>query len=230
MALELYQEIIPFTNEKMPNPVSTGNSFSNPVVMPLSFDVTSIYNTVESVIYIRNDDKDKYYTNVAVMLMAPKDEFADNAISGATYTIGSVTATSSNTIVIKDSNGSAKMAVDTEFTSEIPPSLPITFNQETWFDGNTNTMVPISGINGNKLSSINSSLTDVKFSYGYDEVSELEWKNKKSSIIINNIGTSTAPDNSYIPIRIRLWLNNESLFTLKKYAINICYSTEGTIV
>jgi hypothetical protein len=226
MALELYQEIIPFTNEKMPYPVSSGNSYSNPVVMPLSFDVTSVYNTVESVIYIRNNDKDKYYKNVAVMLMAPKGEFSENSVSTSTYTIGSVVCPNQNYMIIKDTNVSSRFYLDTRFTSEQAPTLPIQINQSTWFDGNSNAMLPVSSYSGYTMSSLNSPLVKVRMSYGYDEVSELDWDSKASSIIINDIGTNELQDNSYIPIRVRIWLNNETLFTLKKYSLNVCYSNE----
>ena len=229
MALELYQEIIPFTNEKMPHPVSSGNSYSNPVVMPLSFDVTSVYNTVESIVYIRNNDKDKFYKTVAIMLMAPKAEFANNGVATATYTVESVVCSSTN-FTVKEQGGASRHVVDVEYSTEMLPTFPISFNQDTWFDGDTNAMLPISGVSGYELSSVNSSILDVKFSYGYDEVSELAWLDKKHCVIIPMIGNSTMPDNSYIPIRIRITLNNESMFTLKKYSINVCYEYEGTIV
>lgn len=229
MALELYQEIIPFTNEKMPYPVSTGNSYSNPVVMPLSFDVTSVYNTVESVIYIRNNDKDKYYRNVLITFMAPKEEFDDGNVSTVTYNIGSVTCTSANELIIKDDITDLRHIVDIEFTSEIPPESNFSFNLGTWFDGTSNAMLPVSGADPYIISPLNSSISDVRFSYGYDEVSELEWANKKHGIVIPWIGTSGMPDNSFIPIRLRIWLNSESLFTLKKYAINVSYDAEIAI-
>ncbi len=69
--IELYQELIPFSNNKNPNAVSQNGSLSNPILLSTSLDITSMYTTVEGVIYIRNNDPAKYYKNVMVCLMAP---------------------------------------------------------------------------------------------------------------------------------------------------------------
>ena len=237
MALELYQEIIPFSNEKARYPVSSNGSLSNPIVMPLSFDVTSTLNTVETVFYIRNNSIDKYYTNVLITLMAPKTDFADyENLSSVSFDIDHIKVMSnpasggSNVITnFYTSDNDLKFTLDTDYTYEIV-SLPVSgafIDPTTWSNSLSNDDLPISGITNFTLDQVNSNISNARFSFGYDEVSELEWGNKRHSILIPTIGNSINPDNSFIPIRLRIWINGyRSSYTLRDYFINISYESE----
>ena len=90
-------------------------------------------------------------------------------------------------------------------------------------------MVPFSHISYFK--GHNPEVTDVRFSVGYDEVSETDWKTKCASVILPSIGNAGMPDNSFIPIRMRLTLNNNygDMLTLRKYSLHIAYGTEGKV-
>ena len=68
MALTLYQESVPFTNKRIPQPISVNGTFSNPVVMSFAFDFTICTNVLETIIYLRNDDANDYYRNIVVSL------------------------------------------------------------------------------------------------------------------------------------------------------------------
>jgi hypothetical protein len=236
MALELFQELIPFSNEKSNFATSGNGTFTNPIVMPLSFDVASAANTVETIFYIRNNDKDKYYKNVLVTLMAPQSDFNDPTISTRTANANNITLTATNTSNVKVTlyyPVGDPHPVDLEYSSELLSggNLNATVNISTWFDNTSTANIPISGETGFTLSQVSSDILDVRFSYGYDEVSELNWLSKKHGVLIPSIGNNTLPDNSFIPIRIRMYINgNGSLYTMRKYALNLSYEAEMTRV
>jgi hypothetical protein len=71
MAITVFQEERPFSNKKTIAEISTGTAYSNPVIMPISLDLTenSEGNIFETVIYLRNNELDKYYRNVVVSLV-----------------------------------------------------------------------------------------------------------------------------------------------------------------
>lgn len=70
----------------------------------------------------------------------------------------------------------------------------------------------------------------VKFSYGYDQLSDYDWSKLNNILVIPYIGNSTTPDMSYIPIRMRIeWLNSPSIYTIQKYFLDVSYSTEGAV-
>jgi hypothetical protein len=70
----------------------------------------------------------------------------------------------------------------------------------------------------------------VKFSYGYDQISDYDWSKLKSVLVIPTIGNSTTPDTSYIPIRMRIeWLTHPSIYTIRKYFLDVSYSTQGRV-
>lgn len=74
MAIKLYQEQAPFTNKRLDKEVSKNGTYSNPVIAPFAFDFTSHVNTLECVIYIRNDSQEHYYKNLTVSLMKESGE------------------------------------------------------------------------------------------------------------------------------------------------------------
>lgn len=229
--IELYQELVPFTNDKSNYSASQSNTYSNPILMPLSLDVTSTYNVVETVIYVRNNDKDKYYENVFVCLLAPKSQLSDTQKANDTYTITSIPYDYDNGIINLYASTTNKFSVDTEYCAETVPSGSISLEVSTYDDGTgASVLLPVSGVTGCNLASL-TPVKDVRFSYGYDEVSELGWQSKSHSLIIPNIGNAALTDTSYIPVRMRIYLNNNygDLITLRDYSINISYSLEGSI-
>lgn len=234
--IELYQELVPFTNEKSGHKASEDGAYTNPIVAPLSFDVTSAFNTVETVLYIRNTDKDKYYNNVHICLLAPTEAFNDE-IETQSFALNSVIVSTTNgvtTTLFKTATPTTKFILDTEYCSEVAPSPSITLSMSTFDSGMCNSLFPLSLISSPDytISQVNSEVIDARFSLGYDEVSENNWKLKSSSLIIPAIGNQTTPDNSFIPVRMRLYLNQNygDILTLRKYSIHLAYGYEGTLL
>jgi hypothetical protein len=231
--IELYQELVPFTNDKTQNAASTNSTYSNPILMPLSLDVTSSYNIVETVIYIRNSDKDKYYDNVFISLMAPKSCMTDPVLQTDAFAIGSIVYDHNAQEVIVSDTNSVRFKVDVEYCAEtVPSNLTPEIDITSWDDGTAvSNALPISGITNYTIQS-QLPVKDVRFSYGYEELSELVWSSKSHSLMLPSIGNQSLPDNSYIPIRMRIYLNNTygDLLTLRDYSINVSYSSEGTII
>lgn len=238
--IELYQELIPFSNNKNPDAVSQNGTLSNPIIMPLSLDVTSMYTTVEAVIYIRNNDPTKWYKNVLVSLMAPArfldlttqtDQYG-NQCPADQFEIKSIyyDAATSHLNMVDDSNIN-RIRIPVTYCSEMLPTDSIsdilTYDKALWFDGRTNssylpcdTTLAKSGV-----------AKRVYLSYGYDELSQSYWDEQLSTIIIPSIGNANMPDTSYIPIRIRIDIQQNStiLSSLSDYAINIMYEREYNI-
>jgi hypothetical protein len=232
--IELYQELIPFSNNKNPNAVSQNGTLSNPILLSTSLDITSMYTTVEGVIYIRNNDPTKYYKNVLVCLMAPsrfldisrmKDQYGHQCKNDQ-FNIKNIYFDSSvSTLNIIDTSDINRVNLKAEYCSEmLPTDREIVFDKSLWFDGRTNSSylpasyeIISSGVAKNAL-----------LSYGYDEISVTKWKDKSSIIIIPSIGTSTTPDTSYIPIRIRIDIqqNSTMLSSLTDYSLNVMYENE----
>lgn len=235
--IELYQELIPFSNNKNPNTVSENGTLSNPVLMSTSLDITSMYTTVESVIYIRNNDPTKYYKNVLISLMAPSrfldiskmyDQFG-NQCTNDQFTIKDIYYDSSvGTFNMTDENNINRIKLSAEYCSEmLPTDREIFFDKSLWFDGRTNSSylpaskeIISSGVAKNAL-----------LSFGYDELSVTRWAQKSNILIIPFIGNQTTPDTSYIPIRVRIDIqqNSTMLSSLTDYAINVMYEQEYTI-
>jgi hypothetical protein len=234
--IELYQELVPFTNEKSSHEASKDGAYTNPIVAPLSFDVTSAFNTVETVLYIRNTDKDKYYNNVHICLLAPT-EAANDIYEVQPFSLNSVILSTTNgvtTTLFKNANPLTKFILDTEYCSEVDPVPSITLLMSTIDTSMCNSLFPLSGIStpDYTISQVNSEVIDVRFSFGYDEVSENNWQTKKRSLVIPAIGNQYTPDNSFIPVRMRLYLNQNygDMLTLRKYSIHLAYGYEGALV
>lgn len=222
MALTLYQESIPFTNKRIPQPISGNGAYSNPIVMSFAFDFTVCTNVLETVMYIRNDDANSYYRNVIITL-CKDDPGTINPI--AAYGIMKPSTTSlGNYIEI-----GGRYNVPLGFSMEQPPVIP---TGGTYITGmyTTGTM-PITDYiddSGNQIGT-DEHIT-ARFSYGYDELSTVEWQNTKPCLVIPQIGNSTSPDTSYIPVRLRMnWKKASSLFTIRDYYIDISYEKIQTI-
>jgi hypothetical protein len=75
---------------------------------------------------------------------------------------------------------------------------------------------------------------DVRFSYGYDEISSVEWESKGNALIIPYIGKGPVdgaltgtPDTAYHPIRMRItWKDRTELFTVRDYFIDVSYQSK----
>lgn len=230
--LELYQELVPFTNEKTTNKASVNEAYSNPILMPLSFDVTSSYNTVETVLYIRNRNKDVHFTNIAICLLAPigYTSIPDIVPQFDTEEIYVSVDGDAHKTSIRDASIS-KWEFDTEYISEVSTPFYLMANS---FDASVGyTTVPFSNYTtGFTINKSISEVIDVRFSHGYDEVSEIDWLTKKASIILPSIGNSTYPDNSFIPVRMRLTLNNSygNMLTLRNFSLHLSYGATGGII
>jgi hypothetical protein len=230
--LEVYQELIPFTNDKGEFPVSSDEDFSNPILMPASFDVSSSYNTVETVIYVRNSNKDKYYKNIHICLLAPYAYFDTESLFNFTpYNAEYDSAV--NRVKFKDSGNFVKFELPVEYSSELS-SANFAFSRSTINIAEIGiSYMPFTTYSANSIVEMNSRIKDVRFSVGYDEIPESVWKNSKSqSIILPSIGNTFMQDNSYIPVRMRMWLNGSysSMLTVRDCAIHIMYSEEGAVI
>lgn len=220
MAITLHQEELPFSNKRVANPVSQNGAYTNPVIMSFAFDFTVCTNVLESVIYIRNNDANKYYRNVVVTLM--KD---DPNVLSPSMTYGTIQTHGTLGPVIRIAN---TYDVPISYSVEQPPAIPaegitITGAYET-------DAVPIIDYRLGSDSIYTDDNIGVKFSYGYDELSNVEWESQNSALVIPQLGTINIPDTSYIPIRMRiLWKNASSLFTIRNYYIDISYEKEQII-
>lgn len=228
--IELYQELTPFTNEKTHYTISQDDTYTSPVLMPLSFDVTADYNTVETVVYIRNNNINEWYKNILVALLVPRSYFDIAAFQSQAIEFDP----SSGHILIKNNLSQTAHQVDCLYDSEIVPQVSIGFKldeSETLIIGDSK--LPFSTVTGYTINSENGPrITSVKFSVGYDELSETMWQQKTSSVVIPQIGTSGLADNSYIPIRMRLYLNNSfsNMLSLRDCSIYITYEEKNDIV
>jgi len=204
--LTLFQESVPFTNKRLEQKISEDGNFTNPVILPFAFNSTSSYNSLESVIYLRNDNPLKYYKGIVVSLM--------KEVSGVSnYATG---------VVRKDTDIylSVPSTEDKLYLESVYEGFTFTSNIILRNSYKTN-YVPIS----------NDGDIEVKFSYGYDELSNYSWSNRKSGLYIPYLGNSTLFDMSYKPIRLKInFLSNPSLFTIRDYFIDISYSEELDVV
>ena len=213
MALTIYQEILPFSNERLDQPVSKDGAYTNPIVMPLSFDVVQYNNSVETVFYIRNNDTRYFYNNVLVTL-CKKDDAVPNPTDNR-----SVFIYKDNSLTLRAIYEDVEdKAIELSYSSDVLPTsmnTPITLIK--------NYEMPIGPTYDQDIS--------VKFSYGYDELSNVDWATKKEGLLIASIGNSTMPDTSYIPIRMRIEILMDSLplYTLRDYKISIAYASETEV-
>ena len=205
MALNVFQEQIPFTNQRVTNAVSSGNYY-NPIVMPLSFDVVNYRNFIETVFYIRNDSPITYYNDVLVSLVTINSGVASNVASSLTAPNG----TPADTIMFNFDGNTYKVSSSSEVIDAAMNITSLSFPSTYSF---------VSPDNANNASDIR-----VKFSYGYDELSESAWEAQNEMLYIPAIGNLNTPDTSYIPIRMRIeLLGNNPLYTIRNYSLDVSY-------
>ena len=223
MALTLYQEQIPFSNKKTDFPISSGNTYTNPVIMSFAFDFTICTNFLETVMYIKNDEIDKWYKNVVITLC--KKDTSQGAMP-----------------IIAQAVIDEDLAFGTYVKIGSRPIVPVTFSTETYptlpngglivAGQYLSDAIPITDYidPSTSVSVFTDESINARFSYGYDELSNVEWANMKPGLVIPQIGSTGQADNSYIPIRLRLiWKSTSSLFTIRDYFIDVSYQSEFII-
>lgn len=222
--LNLYQELVPFSNKRLDKSISSSGAYSNPVIMSFAFDFTVCSNILETVLYIRNDSETTCYSNVVVSLMK-----IDKGISNPVATSGLINEVQFNGLVpsININGTTMPLGYSVEQIPTIPAEgIPIT-------SAYMSNYVPVlSDINPDSGNSI---YTDdkigVKFSYGYDELSDVEWGTKHSALCIPTIGLKSTPENpfgtsntEYHAIRMRMtWKAQSTLLTIRDYFIDVSY-------
>lgn len=82
MGIQLFQEQIPFSNKRLDKPISGDGVFTNPVIAPFSFDFTTYVNTLECVIYVRNNSQEHYYKNLTMCLMKEDPDVVSAPVEG----------------------------------------------------------------------------------------------------------------------------------------------------
>lgn len=200
--ITLYQEQIPFSNKILEKSISTNGQFTNPVIMPFSLDFTSYNNCLETVVYLRNDSQEHYYKNVVVSLM----KLTDNS------------------------------DVDTSMTLTFGPVVPsfslngISGQGAYAYEYSASGTATISGYKAGYSVVKEDNDLSVKFSYGYDEISNAMWASKRPVLVIPTIGTQGTPNLQYIPIRMRLnWKQPPTLLTIRDYFIDVSYESENNV-
>lgn len=213
---ELFQEAVPFSNKRHDYKVSTDTDFTNPVVMPFAFDFTTPQYVMESVIYLRNNSNEYRYENVVVSLC--KEDSTLNGGGDPALSHADIVTTSGDSTL--DLNGF---------------SVPISLSTETPLaDGTINLVSNDAEQNGyyDNYAIIDGTddTVDVKFSYGYDELTVVDWDNQSSVLVIPNIGTTGQPDISYHAIRMRItWKKKTEIFTVRDYFMNVSYTLQSPI-
>jgi len=207
--LELYQEAVPFSNKRLNRPVSTDGSFNNPVIVPFAFDFTANINSLECIIYLRNRSQEFRYENVVISLMSEdlsiKNENSD--ISHAQIeNIGNVST-------FKLNGYDVPAGYSTEQVGEGFQILSSSEDQNGYF----NYYKPV----------VSDETLSVKFSYGYEELTVVDWEYKNPVLIIPYLGTSNMPDTSYHPIRMRIiWATRSQFLTTRNYFLDVSYQNQ----
>jgi len=212
--LELYQESVPFSNERLDRAISSNQEFSNPIIVPFAFDFTTALNTLECVIYVKNTSTEFRYENVVVSMIESTGQSFDNEHAYIERD------ESDNMLFILNRKAvRAKWAQVPDLPFFIDSSFMI-ISHASEGNGYSNSCRPVG--DDEKLS--------VKFSYGYDEISSVEWESKGSVLIIPAIGRVNVPDTSYHPIRVRVtWKDKTKLFTIRDYSIDISYQRQRPV-
>lgn len=201
--ITMYQELIPLSNKMLDKSISN-SGYKNPIIIPFIFNATGVENIMETVLYIRNDSQEHYYKDIVISLM--KDDGTTPVDSSASLIIGNEILFSLNA-----ASGSNNIGVESAYlySEEVTGSILENKYKSSY--------VPIT----------DDSIVSVKFSYGYDELSYSDWAEKKSILVIPNIGTLGLGDTSYIPVRMRIvWKAVPSMFTVRDYFVDISYAQE----
>lgn len=202
--ISIYQELIPLSDRKYERPISKDEKYTNPIIMPFAFNSVGSENILETVFYIKNESQEWFYKDLVISLMT-EDK---NAVSPV-----AVNATLNYTTKVLTLNGSnLGVGLAYEYANVNPITLTAKYMSN---------YTPITGT-GMEVS--------VKFSYGYDELSQLEWDACSSILVLPQLGTIGMPDTSYKPIRMRIkWNTTPSMFTIRKYFLDLSYSSQNNI-
>jgi len=122
--------------------------------------------------------------------------------------------------------------LDNTYITELTGSWTVTGGEENIFSITLSKPV-MSTILYNKFAVLSKNKEDliVKFNYDYDQISDYDWGKLNSILVIPYIGNSTTPNTSYIPIRMRIeWVIPPSIYTTRKYFLDVSYSTEGKVI
>ena len=210
--IKVFQESIPFSNKRLDYEISQDSAYTNPIIMPFCLDSTGGDNTLEVVFYIRNDSQSHFYTNVLITLMKEAQVQTTPTLNDAFINFDTGPA-------LLSVNGYNNIPVDIAYEGTLY-NTGLTFASKYYSN-----YFPISA----QTYSLDNNVS-VKFSYGYEEISELEWTNKNSALLIPSIGNSTMPDMSYIPIKMRIkWLTTPSILTIRDYFLDISYQSESLV-
>jgi len=209
--IQLFQESIPFSNKRLDAPASQGGSFLNPVIMPFAINATLGSNTFETVLYIRNTSIEHYYNDIVISLMK------ESATGTGTGLTSGILKTASNQVFL---SMNSFQNILTTVAFPYSESQATTKVLDAKYQQNYIPITPSTDMN-----------VDVKFSYGYDELSELDWQGLTSVLVIPMIGNKTTPDTSYVPIRMRFTINSSpTIFTIRDYFIDVSYVFEGDVI
>jgi hypothetical protein len=208
--ITVYQELIPLSNKMYEKPISLDSTFTNPVIIPFVYNATGPDNVMEVVVYIRNDSQEHFYEDVVVTLMKES-----TGIPNTTPGILSISNSEGCYLSLNAASGSNELQLGLAYPYQQPPLSTVTINNQY-----KNTYSPL----------VSDDNVTVKFSYGYDELSHIEWDERKSAILIPRIGNPGMADLSYIPIRMRMtWKGTPTLFTIRNYFIDVSFSSEVAI-
>lgn len=225
--LNLFQELVPFSNKRLDKAVSSDSAYSNPVIMSFAFDFTVCSNMLETVLYIRNDIQPDCYSNIVITLMREDSEITSPIVSSgeiATYEDGSPKFSV---------NGYAMpLGYSVETIPTIGDAIPIPGAYKTNY---VPVMSDLDPDTGNSLETDNK--IAVKFNYGYDELSNVDWQTRHSALCIPNIGYKSSidnpfgtPDTGYHAVRMRLtWKAQSTLLTVRNYFIDVSYEKQEVI-
>lgn len=207
--ITLYQELIPLSNKMYENPISS-STYTSPVIIPFVYNSVGSESIMETVIYLRNDSQEHYYKDIVVTLM--KESGSNPVDSSAVISMASPTAP-----IMSLNAASGANSLPLELVNIYSPAVTGSITLQNKYK---NTYIPVTEDDN----------VTVKFSYGYDELSFSAWEQRKSGLLIPQIGTSGGADLSYHEIRMRMtWKGTPTSLTIRDYFIDVSYSTEVAI-
>lgn len=205
--IKLFQELLPFSNKRLDKEISKDESYSNPVIIPFALDSTGGENILETVLYIRNNDQSKYYKNIVVSLMKEDATINPEDATG-------VIIPNQELVNYFNINNSTNIEFDIAYENFVL----------------TENIYLLNRYKNNYVLIEEDDQISCKFSYGYEELSDLDWSYKKSVLLIPYIGNSSMSDMSYIPIRLRIkWKGTPNILTIRDYFIDISFEEEKTL-
>lgn len=204
--INIYQELIPLSNKKYDKPISKDAKYTNPIIIPFVLDSTGSENIMETVLYVKNEAQDKYYKNIVISLMKESGTID-------MPTSGELSFSQQNILFSLNSSLNKEVGLAFEYPQQQDGLIYLTNKYKSSYEIITN-----------------DPNIEVKFSYGYDEISYNDWYNKKSLLLIPYLGTQGMADTSYIPVRMRItWKTIATIATIRDYFLDVSYSFEGKV-